>query len=55
VELKDDATYEAIRDAVADLGLALVRLEQRRHSIEDIFRTEAMEDAGIPSPLAGEG
>jgi len=45
VELDEDRTYEAIRDAVADLGLALVRLEQRRHSIEDIFRT------AVPSPL----
>jgi ABC-2 type transport system ATP-binding protein len=43
VELGDDGTYEAIRDAVADLGLALVRLEQRRHTIEDIFRTEPVE------------
>src|SRR5205807_4672057 len=41
VELGDDGTYEAIRDAVADLGLSLVRLEQRRHSIEDLFRIEA--------------
>ena len=45
VELVDDGTYEAIRDAVADLGLGLVRLEQRRHSIEDIFRTEPVEEA----------
>ena len=41
VELADDRTYETIRDAVADLGLGLVRLEQRRHSIEDLFRIEA--------------
>jgi ABC-2 type transport system ATP-binding protein len=40
VELSGDGTYDAIRDAVADLGLALVRLEQRRHTIEDIFRAE---------------
>ena len=41
VELADDQTYETIRDAVADLGLGLVRLEQRRHSIEDLFRIES--------------
>jgi ABC-2 type transport system ATP-binding protein len=46
VELGDDGTYEAIRDAVADLGLSLVRLEQRRHSIEDIFRAEPLEETG---------
>jgi ABC-2 type transport system ATP-binding protein len=32
--------YDAVRDAVADLGLPLVRLEQRRHSLEDLFRGE---------------
>jgi ABC-2 type transport system ATP-binding protein len=38
VDLADDAAYDAIRDAVADLGLGLVRLERRRHHIEDVFR-----------------
>jgi ABC-2 type transport system ATP-binding protein len=38
VDLRDDATYDAIRDAIADLGLGLVRLEQRRAHIEDVFR-----------------
>lgn len=36
-----EETYDLIRDAVADLELALVRLEQRRHSLEDLFRDEA--------------
>jgi ABC-2 type transport system ATP-binding protein len=44
VELSGDGTYDAIRDAVADLGLALVRLEQRRHTIEDIFRAEVVDE-----------
>jgi len=35
-----EGTYDLIRDAVADLGLSLVRLEQRRHSLEDLFRDE---------------
>ena len=34
------ATYDAVRDTIADLGLPLVRLEQRRHSLEDIFRDD---------------
>ncbi|HXM55472.1 MAG TPA: ABC transporter ATP-binding protein [Candidatus Dormibacteraeota bacterium] len=38
VDLRDEATYDAIRDAIADLGLGLVRLEQRRAHIEDVFR-----------------
>ena len=38
VPLDDEATYDAIRDAIADLELGLVRLEQRRAHIEDVFR-----------------
>ena len=30
-----------MRDAVVDLGLPLVRVEQRRHSLEDLFRDAA--------------
>jgi ABC-2 type transport system ATP-binding protein len=40
VEMRGDATYDAVRDAVVDLGLALVRLEQRRSSLEDLFRED---------------
>lgn len=38
VEPRDDGTYDLIRDTVAELGLALIRLERRRHHIEDLFR-----------------
>ena len=47
VELRDDAPYDLVRDAVADLGLPLVRIEQRRHSLEDLFRDRA--EAGAPT------
>jgi ABC-2 type transport system ATP-binding protein len=40
VAFAGDGTYDTIRDAVAELGLSLVRLEQRRHSLEDLFRDE---------------
>jgi len=40
VAFEGPATYDHVRDAVADLGLPLVRLEQRRHSLEDLFRDE---------------
>jgi ABC-2 type transport system ATP-binding protein len=40
VRLAGDATYDAVRDAVADLGLPLGRLEQRRHSLTELFRGE---------------
>jgi ABC-2 type transport system ATP-binding protein len=38
VPLADDTTYDVVRDAVADLCLPLTRLEQRRHSVEELFR-----------------
>jgi len=37
VEIKGDETYDLIRDAVADLGVGLVRMEQRRHHISEVF------------------
>ena len=40
VEARSEATYDAVRDAVADLELSLVRLEQGRQHIEDVFRDE---------------
>src|SRR6266571_3346363 len=45
VQLTDDATYDAVRDAVADLGLPLNRLEQRRRSVEELFRDEQARDS----------
>ena len=38
IALDDDRPYDLIRDAVAELGLPLVRIERRRHSLEDLFR-----------------
>ena len=31
--------YDAVRDEAVGLGLALIRLEHRRHQLEDLFRT----------------
>ena len=45
VEVPDEGAYVAIRDAIADLRLALVRLEPRRHRLEDLFQDEAADDA----------
>ena len=44
VRLEGDATYDAVRDAVADLGLPLNRLEQRRRRIEELFRDDQARD-----------
>jgi ABC-2 type transport system ATP-binding protein len=40
VSIAEEAAYDVVRDAVADLGLALVRLEPRRRSLEELFRDE---------------
>jgi ABC-2 type transport system ATP-binding protein len=40
VQLAGDQTYDVVRDAVADLGLPLNRMEQRRHRIEELFRDD---------------
>ncbi len=38
VEIGDGVAYDLVRDRVADLGVGLVRIEQRRHRIAEIFR-----------------
>ncbi|HEY8482183.1 MAG TPA: ABC transporter ATP-binding protein [Spirillospora sp.] len=38
VGIAGDTTYDLVRDGVADLGLRLIRMEQRRHHIEEVFR-----------------
>jgi ABC-2 type transport system ATP-binding protein len=45
VALDGDRTYDLVRDGVAELGLSLVRVERRRHKLEDLFR-DAAEVAG---------
>jgi ABC-2 type transport system ATP-binding protein len=40
LELAGPEAYDIIRDAVADLGLPLARMEQRRHRIEELFRDD---------------
>ena len=47
IELAGDETYDAVRDAVADLGLPLNRLEQRRRRVEELFRDEQPEASGV--------
>jgi ABC-2 type transport system ATP-binding protein len=43
VDIADDGAYDVIRDGAASLGLGLVRVEQRRHRLEDLFRDDAPE------------
>ncbi len=51
----EDAHYDIVRDAVADLGLALVRLEQRRQSLEDLFRDDLPATTGGPVTTGAAG
>ena len=37
VDVTDPASYDVVRDAVAELGLGLVRMEQQRHRMTEIF------------------
>jgi ABC-2 type transport system ATP-binding protein len=40
VAVQDRGTYDQVRDAVVELDLPLVRIEARRHRLEDLFRDE---------------
>jgi ABC-2 type transport system ATP-binding protein len=48
VDLEGDETYDTVRDAVAELGLGLVRMEQRRHKIAEIFQPAEITDSPNP-------
>jgi ABC-2 type transport system ATP-binding protein len=39
--IESDATYDVVRDLIADAGLPLHRLEQRRHRVAELFSTPA--------------
>ena len=48
----EEAHYDIVRDTIAELGLPLVRLEQRRQSLEDLFRDE-VPDGAAAGPATG--
>jgi ABC-2 type transport system ATP-binding protein len=45
VRIDGDATYDMVRDVVADLSLPLNRLEQQRRRVEELFRDNGDEEA----------
>jgi ABC-2 type transport system ATP-binding protein len=49
VDLAGDTVFDAIRDGAVDLGLGLVRLEQGRRQLEDLFKDveDGVEAAGV--------
>ncbi len=55
VQIESDATYDLVRDAVADLGLPLNRLEQRRRRVDELFRENEEQQGWAPeAPHSGE-
>jgi ABC-2 type transport system ATP-binding protein len=40
ISLDGPEPYDLVRDIVAELGVGLLRLEQRRHTLEDLFRVD---------------
>jgi ABC-2 type transport system ATP-binding protein len=48
VEAPDGSTYDTVRDLTVELGLGLVRMQERHHHIEDVFREE---EAGSVQPV----
>jgi ABC-2 type transport system ATP-binding protein len=47
INIDGQEPYDAVRDEVAGLGVGLIRMEQRRHRLEDLFRVEAEEGADV--------
>jgi ABC-2 type transport system ATP-binding protein len=40
IDIRDESTYDTVRDTVADLGVGLIRMEQRRHRIAELFNNQ---------------
>jgi ABC-2 type transport system ATP-binding protein len=53
IQLTSDEVYDVVRDSVADLGLPLSRMEQRRHRIEELFRADPAAAAGPAAQTTG--
>jgi ABC-2 type transport system ATP-binding protein len=52
IALTDDRPYDIVRDTVVELGLPLVRIEQRRHKLEDLFRDGPPGSGATPAASA---
>jgi ABC-2 type transport system ATP-binding protein len=40
VGLDGGSPYDTVRDEIVEIGIGLIRLEQRRHTLEDLFRSD---------------
>ena len=45
IAMDGSAPYDVVRDQIVDLGVGLMRIEQRRHRLEDLFRSEGEGDS----------
>jgi ABC-2 type transport system ATP-binding protein len=59
IDLAGDETYDILRDAVARLGVGLIRMERRRHRMAEIFAIpqqiqEPADDAAHPANSRGQ-
>jgi ABC-2 type transport system ATP-binding protein len=52
IAISDERPYDIVRDTIVDLGLPLVRIEQRRHKLEDLFRDGPVVAASADLPEA---
>jgi ABC-2 type transport system ATP-binding protein len=54
VDLVDETPFDIVRDTVVELDLALIRMEQRRHRLEDLFRDAPEAVPVVAAPRAGD-
>ena len=47
VDVADDSAYDVVRDAVAELGLGLVRMERQRHRMTELFTDTRKAEEGV--------
>jgi ABC-2 type transport system ATP-binding protein len=47
VDAGDETAYDVVRDAVAELGLGLVRMERQRHRMTELFTDTSNAEAGV--------
>src|SRR4029078_5674258 len=43
--VRDDTTYDLIRDAAAELGAPIARMQLTRHKLEELFRDQSVAGA----------
>jgi ABC-2 type transport system ATP-binding protein len=48
IDAPDPTAYDVIRNTAVQLNLGLVRVQERHHRIEDVFRSE---EAGSVQPV----